>query len=82
MSRHLQFCIGGKWVDPVAPRQIDVIDSSTQDPFPSISGGSAEDVGLAVAAAKAAFALLPSTGIASRAPAETMPMTAFTTSLR
>ena len=55
MTHHLQFFIGGRWVDPVVPRTLDVIDPSTEEAFAQISLGSAADVDAAVAAAKAAF---------------------------
>ncbi|MBL8577323.1 MAG: aldehyde dehydrogenase family protein [Mesorhizobium sp.] len=55
MSNHLKFYIDGKWVDPVKPAVLDVIDPSTEEAYTQISVGSAADVNLAVAAAKAAF---------------------------
>ncbi|MGC4252484.1 MAG: aldehyde dehydrogenase family protein [Sphingobium sp.] len=55
MSHDLQFYIGGAWVDPAAPRTMDVIDPSTEEAFARISMGGEDDVNRAVAAAKAAF---------------------------
>uniref|UniRef100_UPI0025EB10E8 aldehyde dehydrogenase family protein n=1 Tax=Mesorhizobium sp. TaxID=1871066 RepID=UPI0025EB10E8 len=55
MSNHLKFFIDGKWVDPVAPAALDVIDPSTEEAYTKISVGSKADVDKAVAAAKAAF---------------------------
>jgi aldehyde dehydrogenase (NAD+) len=55
MSRHDQFYIGGRWVEPLHPRSLDVIDPSTEQPFTKIALGSAADVDRAVAAARAAF---------------------------
>lgn len=55
MSHHLQFFIDGAWVDPVAPKRIDVIDPSTEEVYTQISAGSGADVDRAVAAAKVAF---------------------------
>jgi aldehyde dehydrogenase (NAD+) len=52
MREMLQFYIDGQWVDPVTPRQIDVINPATEEPCGRISLGSAADVDLAVAAAK------------------------------
>ncbi|HTV71676.1 MAG TPA: aldehyde dehydrogenase family protein, partial [Rhizobiaceae bacterium] len=49
------FYIDGKWVDPVKPALLDVIDPSTEEAYTQISVGSAADVDKAVAAAKAAF---------------------------
>jgi aldehyde dehydrogenase (NAD+) len=56
MREMLQFYIDGQWVDPVTPRQIDVINPATEEPCGRISLGSAADVDLAVAAAKRAEA--------------------------
>jgi aldehyde dehydrogenase (NAD+) len=55
MSNHLKFYINGTWVDPVAPNRIPVINPATEEAFTEISGGSAADVDIAVAAARAAF---------------------------
>ena len=55
MSHNLQFYIDGRWVDPVEPRTLDVIDPSNEEAFAQISLGSKADVDHAVAAAKAAF---------------------------
>ncbi|MDO5371671.1 aldehyde dehydrogenase family protein, partial [Paracoccus sp. (in: a-proteobacteria)] len=52
---HLQFFIGGAWVDPATPAALDVIDPATEEAFTRISLGSAVDVDRAVAAARAAF---------------------------
>lgn len=52
---HLQFFINGEWVDPVVESTIDVINPATEQVYTRISGGSAEDVDKAVAAARAAF---------------------------
>ncbi|HTP76554.1 MAG TPA: aldehyde dehydrogenase family protein [Rhizomicrobium sp.] len=55
MQERLQFYIDGKWVDPVAPKTIDVINPATEEPFARISLGSKADVDKAVAAARKAF---------------------------
>jgi aldehyde dehydrogenase (NAD+) len=55
MNHHAQFYIGGRWLDPVIPAALDVIDPSTEQPFTRIALGSKEDVDRAVAAARAAF---------------------------
>jgi aldehyde dehydrogenase (NAD+) len=52
---HLKFFIDGAWVDPVTPATIDVINPATEKAFTQISAGSAQDVDLAVAAARRAF---------------------------
>ena len=66
MSHNLQFYIDGVWVDPIAPKQLDVIDPSTEEAFAQISVGSAADVDRAVAAAKAAFPAFSRTSRADR----------------
>lgn len=55
MKQATQFYIDGKWVDPVSPRQIDVINPATEEPVAKISMASKDDVDNAVAAAKKAF---------------------------
>ncbi|MBB2169174.1 aldehyde dehydrogenase family protein [Gluconacetobacter aggeris] len=51
-----QFYIDGAWVEPLAPRLLDVIDPATEAPCTAIALGSAGDVDRAVAAARRAFA--------------------------
>jgi aldehyde dehydrogenase (NAD+) len=55
MREYLQFFIDGRWVDPLTPKTLDVIDPATDRPSGRISLGSARDVDLAVAAARRAF---------------------------
>jgi len=55
MKECLQFYINGKWVDPVQPKTMDVINPATEEVVGRISLGSAADVDKAVAAARAAF---------------------------
>ena len=55
MSNNLKFYINGEWVDPLTPATIDVINPATEKVYTQISAGSAADVDLAVAAARAAF---------------------------
>jgi aldehyde dehydrogenase (NAD+) len=50
-----KFYIGGKWVEPIAPRDFDVINPATEAPVGKISLGTAADVDKAVAAARRAF---------------------------
>jgi aldehyde dehydrogenase (NAD+) len=66
MSNHLNFYIDGKWVSPVVPATLDVIDPSTEEAYTAISVGSKADVDKAVAAAKAAFASFSLTKKAER----------------
>lgn len=55
MRKMMQFYIDGKWVDPVSPKSLDVINPATEEIAGQISIGSAADVDVAVAAAKRAF---------------------------
>jgi aldehyde dehydrogenase (NAD+) len=50
-----KFYIDGKWVDPVTPKDFDVINPANEEPIGKISLGSAADVDKAVAAARRAF---------------------------
>src|SRR5579862_2919457 len=55
MREYMKFYIDGKWVDPVTPKSLDVINPATEAVAGHISAGSAADVDKAVAAAKKAF---------------------------
>ncbi|MAC77131.1 MAG: aldehyde dehydrogenase family protein [Rhodobacteraceae bacterium] len=55
MIEKRQFYINGQWVDPVAPKDHQVIDPSTEEPCAVISLGDQADTDAAVAAAKAAL---------------------------
>jgi aldehyde dehydrogenase (NAD+) len=55
MNHHAQFFIGGRWVDPSVPAELDVIDPATELPFTRIALGSKADVERAVTAARTAF---------------------------
>jgi aldehyde dehydrogenase (NAD+) len=55
MLEKLKFYIDGKWVDPVTPKTLEVINPATEEPFAKISLGSKADVDKAVAAARKAF---------------------------
>ena len=55
MQERLQFYIDGKWVNPVTPKTIDVINPANEEAFARISLGSKADVDKAVAAARKAF---------------------------
>jgi len=55
MLEKLKFYIDGKWVDPVTPKTLDVINPANEEPFARISLGSKADVDKAVAAARRAF---------------------------
>src|SRR5215469_6914229 len=55
MQERLKFYIDGKWVDPVTPKTLEVINPANEEPFAKISLGSKADVDKAVAAARKAF---------------------------
>jgi aldehyde dehydrogenase (NAD+) len=55
MTDTRKFYIDGRWVDPVAPRTLEVINPATEEAFATISIGAAGDVDKAVAAARKAF---------------------------
>ena len=55
MSHHKQFYINGQWVQPRGTQSMDVINPATEEAVATIALGNAEDVDLAVAAARNAF---------------------------
>ncbi len=55
MYNFRKFYIGGEWVDPDQPREVEVIDPATEQQIGTISLGAAADVDRAVAAARQAF---------------------------
>lgn len=55
ISNQRKFYIDGEWVDPVEPRDHEVINPATEKPVATISMGSAADINLAVDAARRAF---------------------------
>ncbi len=61
-----KFYIGGAWVDPAAPHDLEVIDPSTEEGFAVISLGGQQDTDRAVVAAKAAFPAWSATPPAER----------------
>ncbi|MCU9850173.1 aldehyde dehydrogenase family protein [Defluviimonas sp. WL0024] len=66
MIEKRDFYIDGRWVAPLAPRDCEVIDPSTEEPCAVISLGSEADADRAVAAAKAAFPAWAATPPAER----------------
>jgi len=66
MRDYTKFYINGKWVDPVTPKTLDVINPATEAAAGRISMGSAADVDAAVRAARAAFASYSQTSVAER----------------
>lgn len=66
MLHKREFYINGAWVAPQTPRDLDVINPSTEEPCAVISLGSEADLNAAVAAAKAAFPIWSVTPLAVR----------------
>ena len=56
MRNYLKFFIDGRWVDPVAPKHLDVVNPATEATAGRISLASEADVDRAVRAARRAFA--------------------------
>ena len=61
-----QFYINGQWVSPISPRDLQVLNPATEEPIAVVSLGSAQDVDIAVAAAKCAFDTFSETPVADR----------------
>ncbi len=61
-----KFYIDRRWVAPAQPRDVEVINPSTEQPCAVISFGSAADTDAAVAAARAAFVPWAETSVADR----------------
>jgi len=55
MREYMKFYIDGQWVDPAAPRSLEVINPATEGVCGHVSAGSAADVDKAVKAARKAF---------------------------
>ncbi|HZD26390.1 MAG TPA: aldehyde dehydrogenase family protein [Alphaproteobacteria bacterium] len=55
MKEAVKFYIDGAWVEPAAPKTMDVINPATEEPIGRISLGGAADVDRAVKAARTAF---------------------------
>ena len=61
-----QFYINGQWVDPIEPRDLSVENPSTEKLVATISLGTAADIDVAVAAAKAAFPVYSQVSVEER----------------
>ncbi|MGB2260448.1 MAG: aldehyde dehydrogenase family protein, partial [Porticoccaceae bacterium] len=61
-----QFYINGQWVDPIEPRDLSVENPSTEELVATISLGTAADIDVAVAAAKAAFTVYSQVSVEER----------------
>ncbi|OCP35124.1 aldehyde dehydrogenase family protein [Ensifer sp. LC163] len=61
-----KFYIDGRWVDPIAPNDLEVLNPATEKAVAVISMGTAADIDRAVAAAKKAFATYSRTSVDER----------------
>ncbi|WP_416798662.1 aldehyde dehydrogenase family protein [Ciceribacter azotifigens] len=61
-----KFYIDGRWVEPVVPATIGVVNPATEETFASISLGSREDVDKAVVAARRAFTVYSEASVEQR----------------
>src|ERR1700689_2127837 len=73
-----QFYIDGKWVDPVEPKEFQVINPANETVAGIVSMGSAKDVDRAVAAARRAFEHYSRTSPAERVALLERVLAAFT----
>ncbi|MDR6438673.1 aldehyde dehydrogenase (NAD+) [Paenarthrobacter nicotinovorans] len=55
MRHYPHLYIDGRWIDPIAPREVELIDPTREEAFARVTLGTAADADLAVAAAKRAF---------------------------
>ncbi len=78
MQERLQFYIDGRWVDPVTPRTLDVINPATEESCGRISIGSAADVDRAAKAARRAFDSFSQTSVKDRIDLLNAIMAAYT----
>ena len=62
-----RFYINGQWLEPVSPASLPVVNPATETVVAEVACGMAEDVDLAVAAARAAFPGWSASSAASRA---------------
>ena len=66
MGNEAKFYINGAWVEPLSSNRREVMNPATEQSVGTIAMGTAEDVDVAVAAAKAAFATFSQTTVAER----------------
>ncbi|MFE5837486.1 aldehyde dehydrogenase family protein [Arthrobacter sp. NPDC056493] len=66
MKQYPHLYIDGQWVDPIEPREVELIDPTREEPFARVTLGSAVDVDRAVDAARKAFEGFSTTPVAER----------------
>ena len=66
MKQYPHLYIDGQWVDPVDPREVELIDPTREEAFARVTLGSAADADRAVAAARRAFESFSTTSVDER----------------
>ncbi|OZC61918.1 aldehyde dehydrogenase family protein [Rhodococcus sp. 15-725-2-2b] len=66
MRQYPHLYIDGRWVEPIAPKTIELIDPTREEAFATVALGGVADVDLAVAAARRAFETFSESSVESR----------------
>jgi aldehyde dehydrogenase (NAD+) len=66
MRQYPHLYIDGRWVEPIEPREVELIDPTREEAFARVTLGTAADADLAVAAAKRAFDSFSTTPVEDR----------------
>ena len=66
MKQYPHLYIDGQWVDPIDPREIELIDPTREEAFARVALGSAADADRAVVAARRAFESFSTTSVEER----------------
>ena len=66
MKQYPHLYIDGQWVDPVDPREVELIDPTREEAFARVTLGSAADADRAVVAARRAFESFSTTSVDER----------------
>ena len=66
MQRYSHLYIGGEWVEPLEPRDVELVDPTHEQVFATVSLGGAADAERAVAAARRAFEAFSTTTVDER----------------
>jgi aldehyde dehydrogenase (NAD+) len=66
MRHYPHLYIDGRWTAPLAPRELELVDPTREEPFARVALGNAADADLAVAAARRAFETFSTTSVDER----------------
>jgi aldehyde dehydrogenase (NAD+) len=66
MRQYPHLYIDGQWTEPLAPREVELLDPTREEAFARVSLGNARDVDRAVAAARRAFESFSATSVEER----------------